>query len=146
VCGVISRADYVNELTAPPNRPDERDYLPLVRAIADQTLPDARVMLLFEHRSFYLPRDCVIGTPFFQELGFTPPEDFSDPARIMKVIARERISHVVMAKKPSGPDRAREWFDRLDPLFGGLAQCIEQGKLRAIWETERYVVLENAEP
>ena len=37
------------------------------------------------------------------------------------------------------------WFDRLDPLFGGLAHCVQQGKLRPIWETDRYVLLEVAE-
>jgi hypothetical protein len=135
VLGVISRADYVNEST-------DREYLPLVRVIADQTPPTARLLLLFEHRGFYLPRSYIIGTPFFQETGFTPPESFVDPDGIMDVLAREDVSHVIMTKEPTGPDRAGAWFDRLNPLLGGIAQCVERGKLRPIWETDRYVLLE----
>jgi len=135
VLGVISRADYVNESTG-------RDYLPLIRAIADETPRDARLLLLFEHRGFYLPRPYVIGTPFFQEAGFTPPEPFSDPARIMDLLAREQITHIVMTNKPTGPDQAATWLDRLDPLFAGLSSCVKEDKLRPIWQSDRYVLLE----
>src|SRR5262249_2208563 len=140
--GIIRRADYVNELTAPPRAPDEHDYLPLVRAIASETTPDARLMLLFEHRGFYIPRKCTIGTPFFQEAVFTPPKPFSDPSWIMETLRRERITHMVMARKPLGPDRAGAWLDRFDPLVAGIAECAEQGKLRAVWESDLYIMLE----
>jgi hypothetical protein len=145
VLGIISRADYVNELTAPPQAPHEHDYLPLVGAIADQTPPDARLLLLFDHRGFYIPKDCRIGTPFFQEAMFTPPEPFSDPARVMELLRHERITHVVIAREPLGPDRAGDWYDRFDPLLVGIGQCVEQGKLRAVWESNLYIVLEVGE-
>jgi hypothetical protein len=145
VSGIISRADYVNELTAPPRAADEHEYLPLILTIAEKTPPDARLLVLFEHRSFYIPRQCTIGTPFFQEAVFTPPEPFSDPARIMEILRNDGISHVVMAKKPLGPDRAGQWFDRFDPLLAGIAECAKQGKLRGIWESNLYIVFEVAE-
>jgi hypothetical protein len=133
--GVISRTDYVDVST-------ENEYLPLVQAVIEQTPADARLMLLFEHRGFYLPRRHIIGTPFFQEAGFTPSEQFSDAARIMELLARERITHVIMTNKPTGPDKLAAWLNRLDPFFAALRQCVDQGRLRVAWESERYVLLE----
>ena len=56
----------------------EVEYVPLVAAIEKSTKEDARLLLLFEHRSLYIPRQCLIGTPFFQAQGLPPPEQFSD--------------------------------------------------------------------
>jgi hypothetical protein len=132
---VISRTDYLNVST-------EREYLPLIQAVAEHTPPDARLMLLFEHRGFYLPRPHVIGTPFFQEAGFTPPEQFKDIEKIMDLLGREQITHVITTNKPTGPDKLPAWLDRLAPFFAGLRQCVDQGRLHVIWESERYVLLE----
>jgi hypothetical protein len=133
---VISWADYVNEST-------DHTYPPLVRAIDEKTPADARLMLLFEHRGFYLPRPYTIATPFFQESGFTPPESFRDSTKIMEVLARERITHVVLAEQVVGPDHPPVYVERLEPFIAALRECIQQGQLRVIWaEPERYVLLE----
>jgi hypothetical protein len=145
VLGIITPAAYINELTVPPHAPKEHEYVALVSAIAEQTPPEARLMLLFEHRGFYIPRDFRIGTPFFQDAVFTPPESFSDPAQIMEVLSRERMTHVVMAREPLGPDRAGAWYDRFDPLLAGISECAELGKLRAVWQSNLYIMLEVVE-
>ena len=79
--GLISTRDYVSVST-------DTHYVPLLDAIAEHTPADARLMLLFEHRGFYVPCSYVIGTPLFQEAYFTPPESFSEPERVMDVLVR----------------------------------------------------------
>jgi hypothetical protein len=137
VTGVIKTVEYL-KISIDDK---QSEYSQLTEAIFEHTPSDARLMLFFEHRSFYLPRNCVIGTPFFQEQCFTPPEPFTDSARFMEDLARERITHVVMADRPAGPDRADAWHDRLAPFLAGLQTCIEQGKLRVVWQSERYALL-----
>jgi hypothetical protein len=134
VIGLLSRTEYVDEGTG-------YHYLPLVQAAGDLTPEDARLMLLFEHRGFYLPRRHVIGTPFFQENGFTPPERFAEPTRVMDMLARNRITHVIIAKAPRGPDHAPEWRQRLEPFFRSLEKCAKEGRLQVIWESDAYLLL-----
>jgi hypothetical protein len=135
VLGLISPTAYVNEET-------DHVHLPLVHALLDHTPADARLMLLFDHRGFYLPRPFVIGTPVFQEAHFTPPEQFDRPERIMAVLQRERVTHVVMTRAHAGPDQAPGWLERLQPLLLALGQCMQEDRLRAVWQSERYVLLE----
>ena len=132
---VYKRQAYVNIGT-------DQVHLPLVQGLLEHTPEDARVMLLFEHRGFYLPRNHVIGTPVFQEAGFSPPESFSDPERVMELLQRHRITHVVMTNAPAGPDQVPGWFERLDPLLLGLGQCKQTGRLHPLWQSERYILLE----
>lgn len=50
----------------------EKEYANLLDYIG-RTLPEeAKVMLVFDRRGLYMPRRCVLGTPFFQEAFFTP--------------------------------------------------------------------------
>jgi hypothetical protein len=135
VFGRASRTYFVDVNT-------DLDYLPLIDELRDRTPAAARVMLLFEHRGFYLPRDHVIGTPFFQEAGFTPPERFEDVASIMEILARERVTHLVVARQVRGPDAAEQWLLRLEPLRRGIERCSEAGRLRLQWESERYWVFQ----
>jgi len=135
VLGLISPAAYVNEET-------DRVHLPLVQGLLDHTPAGAKLMLLFDHRGFYLPRPYVVGTPFSQEAHFTPPEQFDEPERIMAALQRERITHVVMTTATAGPDEVPTWLGRLEPFLLALGQCIQNDRLRVVWESERYVLLE----
>jgi hypothetical protein len=135
VAGSLSRTDYVHNVT-------DRSYLPLVQAIHACTPANARLMLLFEHRGFYMPRTFVIGTPVFQEGAFSPPERFTDAASVMEVLVRERITHVITARVPVGPDRAPDWAERQEPFLRGIAQCVQQGNLRPVWQSETHLLLE----
>ena len=139
VLGIVSRTDYVNVST-------DKEYVPLIQAISERTPPDARLLLLFEHRGFYMPRSYVIGTPFYQEACFTPPEPFGDAARVMEVLARERITHVAMTKQLAGPDKAANWFDRFDHFDSVIEQCVATGRLQIIWASDRYFLLEVRAP
>jgi hypothetical protein len=131
--GLISRAAYVNEST-------DLSYLPLIRALDEYTPRDAQVLLLFEHRGFYVPRSCQIGTPFFQEGGFTPPEAFATADRVMELLDREQATHVVLPKAPIGPDQLPEWINRTDPFIAAFTQCVQRGELEPLWQSEEYAL------
>lgn len=60
----------------------------------------------------------------------------------MEVLWRERITHVVTTKVPAGPDQVPGWIDRLEPFLRGIGQCVQTGQLHAVWQSERYVILE----
>lgn len=133
VLGFWTWADYVDDGT-------DRRYLPLVEAIRKHTPPEAKLLLLIEHRGLYLPRANVIGTPFFQEAIFTPPEEFATPDRVLEVLERNQITHLVVAKSAVGPDRAPEWWERLSPLLRGIDECERQGRVQVVWESEQHVL------
>ena len=118
----------------------DRRFLPLVEAIREHTPPEAKLLLLIEHRGLYLPRNNVIGTPFFQEAIFTPPEEFATPDRVLEVLEQNQITHLVVAKSAVGPDRAPEWWERLSPLLRGIDECERQGRVRVVWESEQHVL------
>lgn len=129
--GSVSTTDFVDEGTG-------FEYLPLVREI-DKLPADARLLLLFEHRGFYLPRSHTIGTPLFQERFFTPPEKFSEPEKIIDTIRQGEFTHVVMARAPMGPDRLMA--ERFDSFLRAMERCVNEGRLEIVWQSERYVVL-----
>lgn len=133
--GIWSNTQYVDDSL-------EVEYVPLVAAIEKSTLEDARLLLLFEHRSLYIPRQCVIGTPFFQAAGLTPPEQFSEADRVLRYLVENKITHVVFATKPIGPDRSREWWNRGDPIFASIEKGTHLGYLKVLWVTNYYALLE----
>ncbi|MCX6985799.1 MAG: hypothetical protein NT118_13780, partial [Lentisphaerae bacterium] len=72
VLGSIKPTDYLYSATGP-------GYLKAVH-IANTELPkNAKLMLLFENRGLYINKTYVVGTPFFQEEFFTPPEQITAP-------------------------------------------------------------------
>jgi hypothetical protein len=115
-------------------------YVPLLRALRERTPPNARLLLLFEHRGLYVPRAHLIGTPFFQPGGFTPPERFASREAVQELLQQHGVTHVVLTKSLVGPDRSPEWFDRLAPLFRGIEACVQQGGWQLLWESEDYVL------
>jgi hypothetical protein len=113
----------------------------MIEAILNTTLPDARLMLLFEHRSLYIPRECIIGTPLFQQGPFTPPEDFTGAAAVMDVLKRQQITHVVLVTPETSPDQAPGWRQRQEALLTGIRQCVLEGRLLPIYESEEHLIL-----
>lgn len=135
VVGKTNRIDYVHNMT-------DRTYLPLIQAIDVMTPEEASLMFLYEHRSFYIPRPCVIGTPLFQEGPFSPPEEYDEPNHVMDVLRHRRITHLVVTKISIGPDQTDEWFDRQAPFVACIDECLRQGSLRTLWESEIHLLLE----
>jgi hypothetical protein len=135
VLGLWTWTEYVDDGT-------RSRYVPLLQALAKVTPPDARLMLLNEHRGLYMPRVWRIGTPYFQEQGLSPPEELHDAAKLVDVLERSGITHLVAATSSQGPDRSREWWDRLTPLYRGLDEAVRRGALSIVWQNEDYLVFE----
>lgn len=138
VFGQLTRTDYVHNVT-------DRIYLPMVQAVHTITRSDAKLMLLYEHRGFYLARQHVIGTPRFQEGPFTPPEHFESPESVMQILKQNQITHVLLAKVNPSPDLEPGWIDRDRPFLRALESCLQQRRLIPRWESEIYLLLEVAD-
>jgi len=131
VLGRIKPADYLYSSTGP-------GYLKSVD-IANTKLPkNAKLMLVFENRGLYFNRDYVIGTPFFQEKFFTPPEQITDPSRIMDILKKNKITHVLIGLSETDPDRLPEYLDRTASFAKMLGSLIENRQLKKIWEDEGF--------
>jgi len=117
-------------------------YVPLVQAVAERTPPEARLLLLFEHRGLYLPRPAVIGTPFFQE-GDILSGHSGSPDELREGLVREGFTHLVLARSPIGPDRALDWWERTEPVLRTIELAMANGTLRTVWESESHLILER---
>ncbi|MEI6421420.1 MAG: hypothetical protein WCP55_04325, partial [Lentisphaerota bacterium] len=111
--------------------------------IANTKLPqDAKLMLVFENRGFYINRNYVIGTPFFQAEFFTPPEQITAPSNIMDILKKNKISHLLIGLSEIDPDRLPEYLDRTASFTKMLGQLIESKHLKKIWEYEGFGIYE----
>lgn len=90
----------------------EKEYANLLDYIG-RTLPEeAKVMLVFDRRGLYMPRRCVLGTPFFQEAFFTPVP--GSPEEAYGELVRGRVNYIVIlvgGESPRNPDPISD-FDR----------------------------------
>ena len=69
-------------------------------------------MLVFDRRGLYMPRRCVLGTPFFQEAFFTPVP--GSPEEAYGELVRGRVNYIVIlvgGESPRNPDPISD-FDR----------------------------------
>lgn len=137
--GIWSHTQYIDDTL-------EVEYVPMIDAIGKHTPIDARLLLLFEHRSLYIPRECVIGTPFFQAEGLTPPEQYSDPDRLLQYLSENKCTHIVLATKLLGPDRSGDWWNRGDSIFTGIENAIKLGNLKILWSSDCYLILGIDDP
>ncbi len=103
--GAVSPLEYID--FANPDR-----YIYACQGMLENTPPDARVLLLFEQRGLYIPRDYRIGTPFFQGKYFTPSERTRTREEFLAVLAEERITHVLVGYNPNDPDRMESYLQR----------------------------------
>ncbi len=120
------------------------DYLALVNALREQTDKEDKVLLLFEHRSFYLMGDatCEIATPMFQSEYFTPIAEYDTVEKILHHLRSRKVTHVVLSVVQSGPDFSPETGERLIPFLDAFASAVAQKQLVPIWEEGRFKILQ----
>src|SRR5262245_6169485 len=124
--GTVGQLEYLD--FAAPDR-----YVYACKAIEEQTPPDARVMLLFEQRGLYVPRDYCIGTPFFQGKYFTPAGPSWTPEGFLAVLAAERITHVLVGYNVNDPDRMDSYLEKTKPFQETIVSLIDTGRLETVW-------------
>lgn len=131
--GRIPQVDLLYTATGP-------GYLPILETIRQRTPPDATVMLLFEHRTLYIPRRTVIATPFFQGRLLTPPETLATHAELLTAIHASGATHVLFGLANQDPDRLPEYLDRCLPLAAALARLANDNALLPIGQSDGFIL------
>ena len=95
-----------------------------------ETPANSRVLLLFERRGLFVPREYRIGTPYFQEQFFTPvPER---PDAVLDALWREKIDYILVGATEQNPEHL-EVYDRENlKLSLLLRSLLRAGSLRLI--------------
>ncbi len=114
-------------------------YLPLMDVLA-KTPPASRVLLLFEHRGFYMPRSREIGTPIFRAGGL-PRDCEQSAAALLDWLRSRNCTHVVLARTPLGPDQTPEWRAAVEYVYRAVERGVAHGVLVVDWESETHVVM-----
>lgn len=136
VTGGISQADFIYSGTG-------EGYLHAVNALSTETGSGARPLLLFEERTLYMPRRCVIGTPFMQAAIFTPPDAIT-PAALEKALSESPFTHILARSPKDNPDLLPGYIDRSMGLLDSVAALEEAKFLKALWRDRGYALFEIA--
>jgi hypothetical protein len=95
------------------------EYLKACKAIEQNTPAGAKILLLYENRGLYIPREYRIGTPYFQERFFTPP-DHIDEKEFLAELRHEGFTHVLVGWSVKDPDRMKKYLELAEPF----KQCL----------------------
>lgn len=117
-------------------------YAQAVAYVREHTPPNAKLLLLFENRGLYVPRQYVLGTPFWQAACFTPPERYQTKEAVTAELQRLGVTHVLMGLSNQDPDRVPTYLDRCRGFAAGLGQLVAAGTLRPVWQCPDYQLLE----
>ena len=122
----------------------EREYMNTLSFLADSLPQEARVMLIFDRRGLYMPRDYVLGTPFFQEEYFTPVPDSAE--EVYEKLRSDKISHLVIligGESKRNPDPISDFDAENEQLTLRLLDLLKQGKIEfvPVPESGRYRLL-----
>jgi hypothetical protein len=135
VLGRIKLADYLYSSTGP-------GYLKSVDIVNTKLPKSAKLMLIFENRGLYFNKNYVIGTPFFQEKFFTPPEQITSPSQIIDILKKNEITHLLVGLSEIDPDRLSEYLDRTADFAKLLGSLVDNKQLKKIWEDEGFGIYE----
>ena len=98
--------------------------------LSRETPEESRVLLLFERRGLFVPRDYRIGTPYFQEKFFTPVPESADA--VLETLQREGIDYILVGATEQNPEHL-EVYDRENfKLSLHLRSLLRSGALRLI--------------
>jgi len=105
-------------------------HLEAIEALLSRTPPDAKVLLLFEERTLYMPRRCSIGTPFFQSEWLTPPEKAGGLA---EAIRKGGFTHVLARSPENSPDLLPGHLQRAAAVLEEAGRMAKEGALKPVW-------------
>ncbi|MEA2012759.1 MAG: hypothetical protein U9O87_06715, partial [Verrucomicrobiota bacterium] len=117
------------------------DFMSMCKKITTLVPENKIVMLINEHRSLYIPRKCVIGTPLFQEKYLSPPKDFTQKDAVLKHLKRHHISYILVAFNPLNPDRNRNIQKKWLKTRLAMAELLKGGKIKLLWRSSSYSLL-----
>ncbi|MDD3119590.1 MAG: hypothetical protein PHQ27_10450 [Victivallales bacterium] len=113
-------------------------YLTAADTMARITPPDAKILLLFDHRTLLYPRRVELGTPFFQPQLLTPPPP--DASTLQRELATNGFTHLLLGLSPYHPDRLAQYAAAEQTVAEEIAQLAQSGRLQPIWQDEGFVL------
>ncbi|MDR0932308.1 MAG: hypothetical protein LBM70_04720 [Victivallales bacterium] len=122
----------------------EREYMNLLDFIAKATPAQSKIMLVFDRRGLYIPRDYVLATPFFQEKFFTPIPDSA--SAVYDQLRQNKIDYIAIligGESKRNPDPISEFDNENEALTLRLLELVKIGKLQfvPVAESGRYRLL-----
>ena len=97
--------------------------------------PDAKIAMLTERRTLYMPRPVTILLPHFQEK-LTPVPDSA--GELFRELAA--FDYIIIRIPTSDVDRAPEYDDELNKLYMHIHQLLREGKLEALPDSEMTIL------
>ena len=98
--------------------------------LSRKTPERSRVLLLFERRGLFVPREYRVGTPYFQERFFTPVPDRADA--VLETLRHEGIDYILVGATEQNPEHL-ERYDRENlKLSLHLRSLLRSGALRLV--------------
>ena len=103
---------------------------PVLDHLSRKTPERSRVLLLFERRGLFVPREYRVGTPYFQERFFTPVPDRADA--VLETLRHEGIDYILVGATEQNPEHL-ERYDRENlKLSLHLRSLLRSGALRLV--------------
>lgn len=114
------------------------DYVAACAQVHRCVPSNGRVLLLFEQRGLYVPRYYAIGTPYFQERFFTPPEKVTTKG-FLEVLHRENITHILVGWNVADPDRTPHYVERCQSFWQKCKE-LEPTHFQPIWHSRSHIL------
>lgn len=108
----------------------EKDLGAIFEHLDRNTPGDTRVLMLFERRTLFAPRQCFNGTPGFQQRFFTPMP--GNAAELLAQLSEHWIEYLVIGASPRNPDHLEEYNQTNAELSEMLRLLLKKGKLALV--------------
>lgn len=105
-------------------------YFAMLDHLCRETPEQSRVLLLFERRGLFVPREYRIGTPYFQEQFFTPVPDRADA--VLDTLRREKIDYILVGATEQNPEHLERYDRENFKLSLHLRSLLRSGALRLV--------------
>lgn len=105
-------------------------YFAMLDHLCRETPEQSRVLLLFERRGLFVPREYRIGTPYFQEQFFTPVPDRADA--VLETLRREKIDYILVGATEQNPEHLERYDRENFKLSLHLRSLLRSGALRLV--------------
>ncbi len=106
------------------------EFLAVLDYAGRETPEESRFLLLFDRRTLYFPRSVELGTPYFQELWFTPAPETA--AEVLERLRERRIDYVLLGAPRRNPDPLPGYDGENGKLVFLLRELLGSGALEPV--------------
>jgi hypothetical protein len=69
-----------------------------------------------------------------------PRDCETDALRFRSWLDSQRISHIVLARTPLGPDQTAEWRENVEYVYRAIELAVQENVLQVEWESPTHVL------